>query len=115
MLLSLSISVPIFAGLLALATGGDRNAPMQRMIALLGSIFGFLVTLPLYAGFSLKNPGMQFVEHHAWIPQFNIFYTLGVDGISMPFILLNSFITILVVIAGWTVIQQRVAQYMAAS
>jgi NADH-quinone oxidoreductase subunit M len=114
MLLSLSIWVPIFAGLLVLATGGDRNAPMQRGIALAGSILGFLVTLPLYASFSLKNPGMQFVEHHAWIPQFNIFYTLGVDGISMPFILLNSFITILVVIAGWTVIQQRVAQYMSA-
>ncbi|MEO8142725.1 MAG: NADH-quinone oxidoreductase subunit M [Betaproteobacteria bacterium] len=114
MLLSLSIWVPIFAGLLALATGGDRSAPLQRNIALAGSILGFLVTLPLYTGFSLKNPGMQFVEHHAWIPQFNVFYTLGVDGISMPFILLNSFITILVVIAGWTVIQQRVAQYMGA-
>ena len=114
MLLSLAIWVPILAGLLALATGGDRNAPLQRAIALLGSIFGFLVTLPLYAGFNLRNPGMQFVEHHAWIPHFNVFYTLGVDGISMLFILLNSFITILVVIAGWTVIQQRVAQYMGA-
>ena len=117
-LLSLAIWVPILAGLLALAAGGnaggDRNAPLVRMIALLGSIFGFLVTLPLYAGFNLQNPGMQFVEHHAWIPQFNVFYTLGVDGISMLFILLNSFITILVVIAGWTVIQQRVAQYMGA-
>jgi len=114
MLLSLAIWVPILAGLLALATGGDRNAPLQRQIALAGSIAGFLVTLPLYAGFSLSNPGMQFVEHRAWIPHFNVFYTLGVDGISMLFILLNSFTTILVVIAGWTVIQQRVAQYMGA-
>jgi NADH-quinone oxidoreductase subunit M len=113
-LLSLAIWVPVFAGLLALATGGDRNAPVQRAIALLGSVFGFLVTLPLYAGFNLQNPEMQFVEHYPWIPQFNVFYTLGVDGISMLFILLNSFITILVVIAGWTVIQQRVAQYMGA-
>ena len=114
MLLSLAIWVPILAGLLALASGGDRNAPLQRQIALAGSIAGFLVTLPLYAGFNLRNPAMQFVEHHAWIPQFNVFYTLGVDGISVLFILLNSFTTILVVIAGWTVIQQRVAQYMGA-
>ncbi|MEK6245647.1 MAG: NADH-quinone oxidoreductase subunit M [Pseudomonadota bacterium] len=114
MLLSLAIWVPIFAGLLALATGGERNAPLQRWIALGGALLGFLVTLPLYTGFNLQTPAMQFVEHYAWIPQFNVFYTLGVDGISMPFILLNSFITILVVIAGWTVIQQRVAQYMGA-
>ena len=114
MLLSLAIWVPILAGLLALATGGDRNAPLQRQIALAGSIAGFLVTLPLYTGFDLQTPGMQFVEHRAWIPQFNVFYTLGVDGISMLFILLNSFTTVLVVIAGWSVIQQRVAQYMGA-
>ena len=114
MLLSLSIWVPILAGLLVLAAGGDRNAPMQRAIALAGAIFGFLVTLPLYAGFSLQAPGMQFVEHVSWIPRFNIFYFLGVDGISVLFILLNSFITVLVVIAGWTVVQQRVGQYLAA-
>ena len=118
MLLSLAIWVPILAGLLTLAAGGNesdqRNAPAVRLIALLGSIAGFLVTIPLYTGFNLLNPGMQFVEQHAWIPQFNVFYTLGVDGISMLFILLNSFITILVVIAGWRVIQQRVAQYLGA-
>ena len=122
MLLSLAIWVPILAGLLTLAVGGnagdnaggERNASRVRLIALLGSIAGFLVTIPLYTGFNLLNPGMQFVEQHAWIPQFNVFYTLGVDGISMLFILLNSFITILVVIAGWGVIQQRVAQYLGA-
>ena len=114
MLLSLAIWVPILAGLLVLASGGDRNAPMQRSIALAGAIVGFLVTLPLYSGFNLQNPGMQFVEHISWIPRFNVFYSLGVDGISMLFMLLNSFITILVVVAGWTVIEQRVGQYMAA-
>ena len=108
MLLSLSIWVPIAAGLLVLAAGGDRNAPLQRSLALVGAIFGFLVTLPLYTGFSLQTPGMQFVERIAWIPRFNINYHLGVDGISVLFILLNSFITVLVVIAGWTVIEQRV-------
>jgi len=118
MLLSLSIWVPILAGLLVLAAGsnaaGDRNAPLQRAIALAGATFGFLVTIPIYAGFDPHTPGMQFVEHLAWIQRFNVFYFLGVDGISMLFLLLNSFITVLVVIAGWTVIQQRVGQYMAA-
>jgi NADH-quinone oxidoreductase subunit M len=114
MLLSLSIWVPIAAGLLVLACGDDRQAPLQRTIALAGALFGFLVTIPLYTGFHLQGAGMQFVERLEWIPRFNIHYHLGVDGISMLFILLNSFITPLVVIAGWTSIQQRVGQYMGA-
>ncbi len=113
-LLTLAIWVPILAGLLVLATGGDKNAPLQRAIALVGAIFGFLVTIPLYTGFNPAQAGMQFVERVSWIPQFNVFYHLGVDGISVLFLLLNAFITVLVVIAGWTVIQSRVAQYMAA-
>jgi len=113
-LLTLAIWVPILAGMLVLATGGDRNAPLQRAIALVGAIFGFLVTIPLYTGFNAGHAGMQFVERVSWIPQFNVFYHLGVDGISVLFILLNAFITVLVVIAGWSVIQNRVAQYMAA-
>jgi NADH-quinone oxidoreductase subunit M len=118
MLLSLAIWVPIAAGLLVLAAGinagDDSKAPLQRSIALAGAVAGFLVTVPLYAGFHLQGAGMQFVEKLAWIPRFNIHYHLGVDGISMLFILLNSFITPLVVIAGWTSIQQRVGQYMGA-
>ncbi|MGQ0511384.1 MAG: NADH-quinone oxidoreductase subunit M [Betaproteobacteria bacterium] len=113
-LLTLAIWVPVLAGMLVLATGGDRNAPLQRAIALVGAMFGFLVTIPLYAGFDLAQPGMQFVERVSWIPQFNVHYHLGVDGISVLFLLLNAFITVLVVIAGWTVIENRVAQYMAA-
>jgi len=114
MLLSLAIWVPILAGLAVLATGGDRNAATQRALALAGAILGFLVTLPLYAGFDLQSGGMQFVELRPWIERFNVRYHLGVDGISVLFVLLNSFITILVVIAGWTVIEQRVAQYLGA-
>ena len=114
MLLSLAIWVPIAAGLLVLACGGDEKAPLQRMLALVGSIGGFLVTLPLWIGFAAQSSGMQFVERLVWIPRFNISYHLGVDGISMLFIVLNSFITPLVVIAGWTVIQKRVGQYLGA-
>jgi len=113
-LLSLAIWVPIAAALLVLAAGGDRNAPLQRTIALVGALFGFLVTIPLYTGFKPELAGMQFVELVNWIPRFGIHYHLGVDGISMLFVLLNSFITILVVIAGWTVIENRVGQYYAS-
>ncbi len=113
-LLSLAIWVPIAAGVLVLATGNDRNAAMARTLAFVGALFGFLVTIPLYAGFNVQSAGMQFVELSPWIAQFNVNYHLGVDGISVLFILLNSFITVLVVIAGWTVIENRVAQYFAS-
>ena len=114
MLLSLAIWVPIAAGLVVLACGGDDKAPMQRALALVGALGGFLVTLPLWAGFNAGTSAMQFVELREWIPRFNINYHLGVDGISMLFVVLNSFITPLVVIAGWTVIEKRVGQYLGA-
>ncbi|MCG9056369.1 NADH-quinone oxidoreductase subunit M [Laribacter hongkongensis] len=113
-LLSLVIWVPIAAGLLTLATGGEKNAGLARMIALAGSLAGFLVSLPLYFNFQPLHGGMQFVELAPWIASLNINYALGVDGISVWFIILNSFTTLLVVLAGWQVIQTRVAQYFAA-
>jgi len=111
--LSLAIWVPIVAGLIVLAVG-DRNLREARGISLLGAIVGFLVTVPLVTGFQTGTSAMQFVELNPWIPRFNVNYHLGVDGISVLFILLNSFITVLVVIAGWEVIRSKVAQYMAA-
>ena len=111
--LSLSVWVPIVAGLIVLAVG-DRNPREARVISLLGAIVGFLVTIPLVTGFQTETSAMQFVELAPWIPRFNVNYHLGVDGISVLFILLNSFITVLVVLAGWEVIRSRVAQYMAA-
>jgi NADH-quinone oxidoreductase subunit M len=112
--ISVAIWLPIIFGVLVLATGDDKNAPLARNLALLGSILGFLVTLPLYSGFNITTSAMQFEELHNWIPLFSIHYHLGVDGISMLFILLNSLFTPLVVLAGWKVIDKRVAQYMAA-
>ncbi len=111
--LSLAVWVPIVAGLVVLAVG-DRNLREARWVALLGAVAGFLVTIPLVTGFQTGTSAMQFVELEPWIPRFNVNYHLGVDGISVLFILLNSFITVLVVIAGWEVIRSRVAQYMAA-
>ena len=112
-LLSYAIWVPIFAGLLVLATGTDRNAPLARMLALVGALAGLAVTIPLYIGFDTTTPAMQFVELSPWIPRFSINDHLGVDGISMLFVSLNSFITVIVVLGGWKVIQNKVAQYNA--
>lgn len=113
-LLSVAIWLPILFGVLVLATGNDRNARLARIIALTGAVLGFLVTLPLYLGFNKMTSAMQFVEMQSWIGRFNINYHLGIDGISVLFILLNSFFTPIVVLAGWKVIEKRVAQYMAA-
>ena len=112
--LSLAIWVPVIAGLVVLASGSDRNAREARVIALVGALAGLLVTLPLFLEFNSATSAMQFVEIKPWIERFNVNYHLGVDGISVLFILLNSLITVLVVLAGWEVIQERVAQYMAA-
>lgn len=112
--LSLAIWLPILAGVLILATGSDSRAPFARILALIGAAAGFVVTLPLFNYFDRNNGGFQFVESYDWIPALNIRYALGVDGISVLFIILNAFITLMVVLAGWEVIQKRVAQYMAS-
>ncbi|WP_417251674.1 NADH-quinone oxidoreductase subunit M [Castellaniella sp.] len=112
--LTLSIFVPIFFGLLVLLIGRDDNPGPARVLSLVGSIISFLVTLPLYTGFNPRTADMQFVENTPWIEAFNLNYHLGIDGISVWFVLLTAFITIIVVLAGWEVIKSRVAQYMAA-
>ena len=113
-LLSLAIWLPILAGVLVLATGSDDKAPLARILALIGAMASFAVTLPLFTHFNRADAGFQFTEMHTWIPAFNLNYALGVDGISVLFIILNAFITLMVVLAGWDVIQKRPAQYMAA-
>ncbi len=113
-LLSLAIWTPIVFGLMLLALGRDEQAPMVRWVALIGALLSFLLTLPLYQGFQLGTADMQFEEQMAWIPRFNVNYHLGLDGISLWFVLLTAFINLVVVIAGWEVITRRVNQYMGA-
>ena len=112
--LSLAIWLPIAFGALVLAVGRDDNPTVARGIALVGALIGLLVTIPLITGFDAAAHGMQFVEKTAWIGRFNLFYSLGIDGISLWFVPLTAFITVIVVIAGWEVIEKRVAQYMGA-
>jgi len=113
-LLSLAIWTPIAFGVILLALGRDEHAGAVRWLALIGALVSFAVTLPLYSGFEVGSAAMQFVEKAAWIERFNVHYHLGVDGISLWFVLLTAFITVIVVIAGWEVITTKVNQYMAA-
>ena len=113
-LLSLAVWVPILGGVLVLTAGQERQVNLAKMLALIVSVVTFIITIPLYTQFDVSTFQMQFVEQHAWIPAFNINYHLGIDGISMPLILLTSFTTVLVVLAGWEVIKFKPAQYMAA-
>jgi NADH-quinone oxidoreductase subunit M len=112
-ILSIIIWLPIIGGLLVLASG-DRAPNISRWLALSVSIATFLLSLPLWAGFDSTTASMQFVEKAAWIPAYDINYYLGIDGISMPLIILTTFITVLVIIAGWEVIQYKPSLYMAA-
>ncbi len=112
--LSLSIWLPIAIGAFLLLLGKEGQAQLVRWIALLGSVLSFAVTLPVYSNFQLGTAQMQLEEKHPWIQPFNVFYHLGVDGLSLWFVLLTAFITIIVVIAGWEVIQTRVNQYFGA-
>ena len=113
-LLSIAIWLPVAFGTLLLALGRDDNAGVVRAIALAGAVASLVVTLPLIAGFSETTAAMQFVEKMVWIERFNVHYHLGVDGLSVWFVPLTAFITVIVVLAGWQVIQERVAQYMGA-
>ena len=113
-LLSLAIWTPIAFGVVLLALGRDEQAQAVRWVALAGALLSLFVTLPLLSGFQLGSAAMQFVEKAPWISRFNVNYHLGLDGISLWFVPLTAFINLVVVIAGWEVITQRVNQYMGA-
>jgi NADH-quinone oxidoreductase subunit M len=112
--LSLAIWLPILFGLFVLALGRDDKPGVTRAISLIGSLASFVVTLPLIVHFDRVAHGMQFVERVSWISRFNIYYCLGIDGISLWFVPLTAFMTVIVVIAGWEVIEKKVSQYMGA-
>jgi NADH-quinone oxidoreductase subunit M len=112
--LSLAIWLPIVFGALILVLGRDTNASLVRIGSLIGAIISFVATIPLITNFDNAAHGMQFVEKSKWIDTFNIYYSLGIDGLSLWFVPLTAFITVIVVISAWQVIQSRVAQYMGA-
>lgn len=113
-ILSTAIWLPIVFGLLVLAVGNDKNPGTARWVALIGALLGLAVTIPLITGFDSSTAALQFVEKSTWIQHFDIAYHLGVDGISMWFVVLTALITVIVVIAAWEVITENVAQYLAA-
>jgi NADH-quinone oxidoreductase subunit M len=113
-ILSLAIWLPIIVGILVLAIGNDSNPGPSRWLALIGSILGLIVTIPLITGFDNSSAALQFEEKAVWIDRFNISYHLGVDGLSMWFVVLTALITVITIISAWEVITVRVAQYLAA-
>ncbi|PZO93476.1 MAG: NADH-quinone oxidoreductase subunit M, partial [Haemophilus parainfluenzae] len=113
-ILSYIIWLPIFFGILVLLCSSKKHLLLARVVALVGSLLGFLVTIPLYLYFSPATAHMQFMEQLPWVNIWHLQYHLGVDGLSVFFLMLNSLITFLVVIAGWQVIQKQTAQYLAA-
>ena len=113
-LLSLAIWTPILFGAVLLALGRESQVRAVRWLALIGAVVGLLVTLPLLSGFDTTTANMQFVEKALWIERFNIHYHLGLDGLSFWFVPLTAFITVIVVIASWENITERVNQYMGA-
>ena len=113
-LLSLLIWLPVFGGILAVAVKGDNYPQRARVVALTTSLITLVLCVPLYLGFNPALSSMQFQENIDWITVYHINYALGVDGISLPLILLTVFTTLLVILAAWHSIKLRVAQYMAA-
>jgi NADH-quinone oxidoreductase subunit M len=112
--LSLSIWLPILAGITVLLIGNDARPNLTRWVALAGGLLSLIVTLPLYSHFNYADGGFQFQEMAKWIPAFNVNYHLGADGVAVPLILLTAFTTVIVIIAAWEVITKNIAQYMAA-
>ena len=114
-ILSALVWLPILAGIAVLALGsGEAGARRGKLVSLVASTVVFILSLPLYFGFDVTTAEMQFVERVSWIERFNVYYHLGLDGISLPLVLLTTLLTPLVVLAGWRVIQLRPAQYFAA-
>jgi NADH-quinone oxidoreductase subunit M len=112
-ILSLVIWLPIVGGFIVLAARGDENAGAARWIALIFSVMTFLVSVVIYVGFDVHNGNMQFVENIPWLPLINANYALGIDGISLLFILLTTFTTVVIVLAAWGSVKSKVAQYMS--
>lgn len=112
-MLSLIVWLPIIAGIFVMWFGAGR-ASFARWFALASSVVVFLLSLALLPAFDTHTYAMQFVERVAWIPQFGIHYHLGVDGISLPLLILTTFTTVIVIVSAWEVIQEKAHQYLAA-
>lgn len=113
-ILSLLIWIPVLGGALVLAVGDERHSERARILALAITLVCILLCVPLITQFDIYSNGWQFREHLAWIPTYKIHYDLGVDGISMPLIVLTTYTTLLVILGSWTTIKFKVSQYLAA-
>lgn len=113
-LLSLLIWIPVLGGILVLAAGSEQHVERARVIAFVVSLVCISLCIPLYTQFDIYSQDWQFREHLNWIPTYKIYYDLGIDGISMPLIVLTTYTTLLVILGSWTTIKYKVSQYLAA-
>src|SRR3990167_6803887 len=112
-LLSILIWLPIVGAIPVGLLSKPHQENASRQCALWISLISLVLCVPLYGLFNVQQPGMQFVEHISWIPSLGVDYALGVDGIAMPLVILTCFTTLIVVLASWTMVKDRVAQYLA--
>jgi NADH-quinone oxidoreductase subunit M len=113
-ILSVLVWLPIAAAIVVMLIGSGERALLGKQVALTASLATFLLSIPLFTQFDTSTAAMQFVEQVSWISALDAYYHLGVDGISMPLILLTTLLTPFVVVAGWKVIEVKPAQYFAA-
>jgi NADH-quinone oxidoreductase subunit M len=112
-ILSTLIWLPIIGAIAVLATGGDRNARIARWIALIFSVLSLALCIPLWLGFHSGDYHYQYTEFATWISAYGINYALGIDGISLPMVVLSTITTVVVILASWHSIKKSVAQYLA--
>ena len=112
--LSSLIWLPIVGGVAVLGIGRIRSSDSVRWVALIVSVLTFVLSMIVYGIFDTTTADFQLAEHAVWVEAFNVNYSVGIDGISLPLILLTTFLTVIVVIAGWRVIQYRLSHYLAA-
>jgi NADH-quinone oxidoreductase subunit M len=113
-LINYMIWMPIIGAILVMLIGGDKRVESARITALTFAVISLALCIPMFMGFDPNNPGMQFVVNANWLPQFHLAYSLGIDGLSVALIALTSFTTLIVVLAAWTLVHDKVAQYLAA-
>lgn len=112
-LLSALIWLPVIGAIPVAMLSKPQQVNQARALAVAISLISLLFCIPLWMGFDTNTANMQFVESVRWIDTLKINYTLGVDGIAMPMVVLSCFTTLLVVMASWTMVKHKVAQYLA--
>ena len=110
-ILSITTFVPVVGAILILFI---RNNRLVKWVALSTTVLTFIVSLPIYKHFDKSTYEMQFVEIYPWVPAWNIDYNVGVDGISVLFIILVAILSILCVTVSWKAIEHKTKEFFVS-